>query len=460
MSTSQDGRLSDADGEKPKNDEDYDKATAKEQTASASESDDVPERVTQQTIALEQKLVQRQAQDRSGDWSTVMQAAAAEVQEGNPKRSNEKSHSQGNATGDGEKSPTRHHEGDPQSHRLKSQDDRLLQPSTASPFHSPLIQPSSNYNDTSDISELGSRSSTPFPGSSDRASTSAEKDRSADDTQAEIQNIIEQFKDTSVSEREEKEARASELERARQSRRQNQFPNRTSSLNPIDTAQHRRYQPAKSSANMPGVSADPHGSDKSRPLRLNRPTTPTILMPPPPEPDLPFDFHRFLEQLRHRTADPVARFLRSFLNEFGKKQWLVHEQVKLVGDFLAFISGKMAQCEIWRGVTDVEFDNAREGMEKLVMNRLYIQTFSPCIPLPPNPPRSLSRSRRKEYARMRGPGRRGQHQEDVERDEVLAQKIRIYGWIKEEHLDIPPLGSNGKRFLSLAQQELFKINAY
>ncbi len=51
-----------------------------------------------------------------------------------------------------------------------------------------------------------------------------------------------------------------------------------------------------------------------------------------------------------------------------------------------------------------------------------------------------------------GPGRRGQHQEDVERDDILAQKVSIYGWIKEEHLDIPPVGESGKRFLVLAQQ--------
>lgn len=178
--------------------------------------------------------------------------------------------------------------------------------------------------------------------------------------------------------------------------------------------------------------------------------------PPDPDSDLPFDFHRFLEQLRHRTADPVAKFLRSFLLEFAKKQWMVHEQVKIIGDFLDFISKKMSQCEVWRTVSDAEFDNAREGMEKLVMNRLYSQTFSPAIP-PPEPAAS-SRSRRRQEPP--GPGRRGQHQEDVERDEVLAQKVRIYGWVSEEHLDIQPVGEKGKKFLHLAQQELLKMKSY
>lgn len=178
---------------------------------------------------------------------------------------------------------------------------------------------------------------------------------------------------------------------------------------------------------------------------------PKALPPEPdPEPDLPFDFHRFLEQLRHRTADPVAKFLRSFLVEFGKKQWMVHEQTKIISDFLAFIANKMAQCEVWRGVSEAEFDNAKEGMEKLVMNRLYAQTFSPAIP----PPASLpeSKGKKKDLDRVLGPARKGQHQEDIERDDVLGQKVRIYGWVQEEHLDIKPLSESGKRFLILAQQ--------
>jgi hypothetical protein len=187
----------------------------------------------------------------------------------------------------------------------------------------------------------------------------------------------------------------------------------------------------------------------------------TLHRPPPPEPEpepsLPFDFHRFLEQLKNKKADPVARYLKSFLSEFGKRQWMVHEQVKIIGDFLAFIANKMAQCEVWRDVSDAEFDNAREGMEKLVMNRLYSQTFSPAIP----PPQPIPGSRSKRRAdRALGPGRRGQHQEDVERDDVLAQKIKIYGWVREEHLDIPPTSDSGKRFLVLAQQELLKIKSY
>lgn len=31
----------------------------------------------------------------------------------------------------------------------------------------------------------------------------------------------------------------------------------------------------------------------------------------------------------------------------------------------------MREADVWKNVSDLEFDNAMEGMEKLVMNRLY-----------------------------------------------------------------------------------------
>ncbi|KAL1954348.1 hypothetical protein VTO42DRAFT_1375 [Malbranchea cinnamomea] len=308
-------------------------------------------------------------------------------------------------------------------------------------------------------------------------------DMKSEESQAEIQSIMDQFADETKSLGQE-EIMSPRLELADQFRTTyNHFPPRKSSLEAVksvDSTASERQQP-RSWQSRPAsiVSRDSRRSlsppavpPKSPPNRSGKhiegesaenSTFPDQSLPPPapePEPDLPFDFHRFLEQLRHRTADPVAKYLRSFLTEFGKRQWMVHEQVKIISDFLAFITNKMAQCEVWKNVSEVEFENAKEGMEKLVMNRLYSQTFSPAIPPPPTPSRSRSRSRRKEMERFQGPGRRGQHQEDVERDEVLAQKIRIYSWIREEHLDIPPLGSNGRRFLALAQQELLKIKGY
>ncbi|KAF9384789.1 hypothetical protein BGX21_001213 [Mortierella sp. AD011] len=145
--------------------------------------------------------------------------------------------------------------------------------------------------------------------------------------------------------------------------------------------------------------------------------------------DIPFDFHKFLEQMGHRSAIPITRYFRSFLKEFERKPWTVNEQIKIIQDFLDFIAVKMEACDLWKNSTDQEFENVKEGMEKLVMNRLFIHTFSPSTT------------------------------DDAERDEVLSQKIRIFRWIKEEHLDIPHSPHNDS-YLNNAQAELKKINGY
>ncbi|KAK3390832.1 hypothetical protein B0H63DRAFT_466572 [Podospora didyma] len=352
--------------------------------------------------------------------------------------------------------------------------------------------PSRTPSNATPRSRRGSRSAEPSPTGSDAAydKTYASEDEQENGSRSEIQSIMEQFSEGGGGPGAD-EVMSPRLEIALPLLASPiQHPPRKSSLEPLAPSIAQQLQEIQTlrlstssptsvrqkekerEDNRPPVppkddSVHPNASGHSQddlPSTLESPMSPSLSLhrPPPPEPEpepaLPFDFHRFLEQLRNKKADPVARYLKSFLAEFAKRQWMVHEQVKIIGDFLAFIANKMAQCEVWRDVTDAEFDNAREGMEKLVMNRLYTQTFSPTIPAPQ--PIPGAKPKKRGVDRPMGPGRRGQHQEDVERDEILAQKIAIYGWVKEEHLDIPPVSDSGKRFLKLAQQELLKIKSY
>ena len=356
--------------------------------------------------------------------------------------------------------------------------------SSASPSRASLI-PVSNSFEASNAKDYDGTHVTSFRHNLDTESDAEEPDKHSDKTneelKSEIQNIMDQFNQQRDNLGEQRvrptrknlegpllgdpmkhPPRKSSLESiGPTSSTPNHEVNEKTSFSPSfmdDLSQMQEATNGRSHTEAPSIQipqpiiplhTDPN--DPSSPksfIAMHKPPPPD----PDPDPDLPFDFHRFLEQLRHRTADPVAGFLRSFLLEFGKKQWMVHEQVKIISDFLAFISNKMAQCEVWRGASDAEFDNAKEGMEKLVMNRLYSQTFSPAIP--PLVPLSGTKGKRKTVEKLMGSGRRGQHQEDIERDEILGQKIRIYGWIQEEHLDIPPVGDTGKRFLTLAQQGL------
>ncbi|KAG2137629.1 uncharacterized protein EDB93DRAFT_1091064 [Suillus bovinus] len=162
--------------------------------------------------------------------------------------------------------------------------------------------------------------------------------------------------------------------------------------------------------------------------------------------DPSFNFQKFLDQMKSRGAEPLGKYVRSFLSNFTKRTFTVNDQVKIINDFLSFIATKMRETDIWRNATEEEFDNAMEGMEKLVMNRLYEYTYTPCLPLL-TPPRPVTA-------------------DDLERDRVLSQRIALFSWVRPRHLDIPELesddndGNGNTGFLEFAQQELCKVNHY
>ena len=114
--------------------------------------------------------------------------------------------------------------------------------------------------------------------------------------------------------------------------------------------------------------------------------------------EIPFDFNKFLEQMRTRSAEPIAKYLRSqvtypwsslkvadvslrrFLKEFSRRPPISSaEQIRIINDFLDFIAGKMRLFDPWKASLlehdtergEAEFDMALEAMEKLVMNRLW-----------------------------------------------------------------------------------------
>ncbi|KAF9497134.1 hypothetical protein BDN71DRAFT_1388169 [Pleurotus eryngii] len=150
-----------------------------------------------------------------------------------------------------------------------------------------------------------------------------------------------------------------------------------------------------------------------------------------------FDFQKFLDQMKSRSAEPVAKYLRSFLSNFAKKTFTIGDQVKIINDFLNFISIRMREVDAWKAASDVEFDYAMEGMEKLVMNRLYEFTFTPQVARAA-PPRPIT-------------------SDDLEKDRILSQRIGLFGWIEEKHLDIP-VGEGSKGFLMFAQQGMLLIH--
>ncbi|GAA5960734.1 hypothetical protein JCM3765_007309 [Sporobolomyces pararoseus] len=183
-----------------------------------------------------------------------------------------------------------------------------------------------------------------------------------------------------------------------------------------------------------------------------------------------FDFNKFLEQMRSRSADPIAKYLRSFLKEFSRKPpQSTFDQTRVVNDFLNFIGDKMRFCDPWKSIyqdeinrkvveeeeeeeeeeideeedfnekeheeveeeeqegerelkgierAELEFELSMEAMEKLVMNRLWHLTFTPA--LDPN-----------GFEGGMSPSG------DLERDQVVRQRIRLFSWLEPKHLDLP-----------------------
>ncbi|KAG5357612.1 Vacuolar protein sorting-associated protein 9a [Yarrowia sp. C11] len=171
----------------------------------------------------------------------------------------------------------------------------------------------------------------------------------------------------------------------------------------------------------------------------------------------PFDFQRFLDLLRHKNADPIARYLKSFLSEFNKKRWTVNEQVKIIGDFKEFISNKIQQMQTppFVDMTENELINMEEGIEKLIMNRLYSKTYSPEVVKLDNADSIGVLHAKNPDAAADG------NEEDLIRDHVLQEKLQLWGWIEGGHLDIDEkFWKQGASFVTLASEELRKINNY
>ncbi|KAJ2889148.1 hypothetical protein FB639_000124 [Coemansia asiatica] len=186
------------------------------------------------------------------------------------------------------------------------------------------------------------------------------------------------------------------------------------------TTQQQAPAPASSSSS----SAAPTQPD----TQINKQGYPDMRANFEPEPD-GFNYSEFLQQMRHPAAKPVARTVKSFLTEFGRRPMTLGEQVRFVHDFLDFIGGKMRECPVWSTMDERSLDNAREGMEKLVMNRLFPLCFSPTT------------------------------SDDTDKDHVLREKMNLFRWIQEEHLDVPKSPQNSA-FLQFAREELLKINNF
>lgn len=151
-----------------------------------------------------------------------------------------------------------------------------------------------------------------------------------------------------------------------------------------------------------------------------------------------FDFQKFMADIRNPSANPIARYLKSFFQEFCRGVWTLNQQERIVADFLKFISVKLKDFEPFKSNNKREFKNSLEGIEKLVMTRIYNRVYPPQMP-------PLLRT--------------DSHNEELIRDQVFAEKLRLWGWVEGKHLDLNESYLNSD-FIKVATSQLTKLSEY
>jgi hypothetical protein len=163
----------------------------------------------------------------------------------------------------------------------------------------------------------------------------------------------------------------------------------------------------------------------------------------------PFDFQVFLTQLRKKSADPIARYIRSFLISLTRQGYTftAEQRIKIIVEFKEFMNEKFTMFEPFASMDETDLENSREGLEKLIMNRLYDQCFPP------------------EVAKQGMGYIPDAYSKDIESDRKFAEQYEKYSWVTITHLDIDldKLSKQKKgdtTFIDYAIKELNKINNY
>lgn len=167
----------------------------------------------------------------------------------------------------------------------------------------------------------------------------------------------------------------------------------------------------------------------------------------------PFDFQNFLVHLKKKSADPIVRYIRSFLVSFSRQghTFTSEQKIKIIRDFKNFMSDKFSLYEPFASMDDIDLENSREGLEKLIMNRLYEHCFAPEVAS--QSPNFLSESTK----------------EDLKEDEEFYIQLEKFSWINGPHLDIDldylmkiksKANKDDLNFIDYAITELNKINNY
>lgn len=154
-----------------------------------------------------------------------------------------------------------------------------------------------------------------------------------------------------------------------------------------------------------------------------------------------FDFQTFLAQFKTKDCQHAHKYLRSFLNQFNQRVWTVDEQIKLLKEFQDFLFEKLVQYKPFNemGNDEVKINNCKEGLEKLIMTRVYTSVFSPAM----------------SFIKLTD-----SHKQDRIMDRKYLVNTYLYDWVELKHLDLNMSVKVESNFISLASKELSKMDEY
>ncbi|EFC41401.1 predicted protein [Naegleria gruberi] len=94
--------------------------------------------------------------------------------------------------------------------------------------------------------------------------------------------------------------------------------------------------------------------------------------------DYKFDFKSFLQKLKDKSVVQLTRDIKKFTFEISNTDYTPEHPHK-VQSFLAHIMREISSHEQWKNATEQDLMNAREGIEKYVMTKIYSKVFSPTL---------------------------------------------------------------------------------
>ena len=89
-----------------------------------------------------------------------------------------------------------------------------------------------------------------------------------------------------------------------------------------------------------------------------------------------FDYQTFISLLKEKKSIPLMRIFKSFLKEYTRGRWNINQSITITLDFITYFYNQLVIVHLIKD--QIELDYAREGVEKLIFNRIYQVTFGVC----------------------------------------------------------------------------------